>query len=231
GNETCRSSGGSAVSTPFSLRAELKGVEVAPGVTLRYWEAGAGRVLVMLPGLGHAASLYKYQLEGLCDEFRVIALDPRGHGESDVESAMDELAVALKIDPMELRLRCYSDRNQNDNRPFSSKALRECSRQGAEAFGWNRRSPEPRSMRDGSDLVGWGMATAVWDAMQMPIAVRIALTSNGHAEVACATSDIGTGTYTIMAQVAADMLGLPIDNVSIKLGDSSLPQSPVEGGS
>ena len=74
---------GSAVSTPFSLRAELKGVEVAPGVTLRYWEAGAGRVLVMLPGLGHAASLYKYQLEGLCDEFRVIALDPRGHGESD----------------------------------------------------------------------------------------------------------------------------------------------------
>ena len=148
-----------------------------------------------------------------------------------LESAMDELAVALKIDPVELRLRCYSDRNQNDNRPFSSKALRECYRQGAEAFGWNRRSPEPRSMRDGSDLVGWGMATGVWDAMQMPIAVRIALTSNGHAEVACATSDIGTGTYTIMAQVAADKLGLPIDNVSIKLGDSSLPQSPVEGGS
>src|SRR5262245_54912478 len=78
-----KSAGGSAVSTPFSLRAELKGVEVTPGVTLRYWEAGAGRVLVMLPGLGHAASLYKYQLEGLCDEFRVIALDPRGHGESD----------------------------------------------------------------------------------------------------------------------------------------------------
>lgn len=80
---TSKSTGGSAVSTPFSLRAELKGVEVAPGVTLRYWEAGAGRALVMLPGLGHAASLYKYQLEGLCDEFRVIALDPRGHGESD----------------------------------------------------------------------------------------------------------------------------------------------------
>ena len=71
------------MSPPFSLRAELKGVDVAEGMTLRYWEAGAGRVLVMLPGLGHAASLYKYQLEGLCDEFRVIALDPRGHGESD----------------------------------------------------------------------------------------------------------------------------------------------------
>jgi xanthine dehydrogenase YagR molybdenum-binding subunit len=86
-------------------------------------------------------------------------------------------------------------------------------------------------MRDGSELVGWGMATGVWEALQVPITVRIVLTANGHAEVACATSDIGTGTYTIMAQVAADALGLPLDNISIKLGDSRLPQSPVEGGS
>ncbi|PWT84543.1 MAG: aldehyde oxidase, partial [Proteobacteria bacterium] len=143
-----------------------------------------------------------------------------------LESAMDELAVALKLDPLELRLRCYSDRDQHDDRPYSSKALRECYRQGAEAFGWSKRNHEPRSMRDGSDLVGWGMATGVWEALQAPIAVRITLTANGHAEVACATSDIGTGTYTIMAQVAADMLGLPLDNISIKLGDSSLPQSP-----
>jgi xanthine dehydrogenase YagR molybdenum-binding subunit len=148
-----------------------------------------------------------------------------------LESAMDELAVALKLDPLELRLRCYSDRDQNENRPFSSKALRECYRQGAEAFGWNKRNPEPRSMREGGDLVGWGMATGVWEALQVPITVRIVFGANGHAEVACATSDIGTGTYTIMAQVAADMLGLPLDNISIKLGDSSLPQSPVEGGS
>jgi xanthine dehydrogenase YagR molybdenum-binding subunit len=148
-----------------------------------------------------------------------------------LESAMDELAVALKRDPLELRLRCYSERDQNNDRPFSSKALRECYRQGAEAFGWDKRNPEPRSMRDAGDLVGWGMATGVWDAFQMPITVRIVLSANGHAEVACATSDIGTGTYTIMAQVAADMLGLPLENISIKLGDSSLPQSPVEGGS
>jgi xanthine dehydrogenase YagR molybdenum-binding subunit len=148
-----------------------------------------------------------------------------------LECAMDELAVALKLDPLELRLRCYSDRDQHNDRPFSSKALRECYRQGAEAFGWDKRNPEPRSMRDGGDWVGWGMATGIWEALQMPIAVRIVLTANGHAEVACATSDIGTGTYTIMAQVAADMLGLPLDNISIKLGDSSLPQSPVEGGS
>jgi xanthine dehydrogenase YagR molybdenum-binding subunit len=148
-----------------------------------------------------------------------------------LESAMDELAVALRLDPLELRLRCYSERDQNDDRPYSSKRLRECYRQGAEAFGWDKRSPEPRSMRDGGELVGWGMATGVWDAMQMPIAVRIVLTANGHAEVSSATSDIGTGTHTIMAQVAADRLGLPLDSVTIKLGDSTLPQSPVEGGS
>ena len=136
-----------------------------------------------------------------------------------LECAMDELAIALKVDPVELRLRCYSDRDQNANIPYSSKQLRECYRQGAEAFGWNKRNPEPRSMRDGKDLVGWGMATGVWEALQVPITVRIVLTANGHAEVACATSDIGTGTYTIMAQVAAEMLGLPLDNISVKLGD------------
>ena len=144
---------------------------------------------------------------------------------------MDELAVALKIDPMELRLRCYSDRDQNEDVPYTSKQLRECYRQGASAFGWDKRNPEARSMRDGSDLVGWGMATGVWEALQVPTAARVVLTGNGHAEVSCATSDIGTGTYTIMAQVAADMLGLPIDNVTVKLGDSTLPQSQVEGGS
>src|SRR6478672_90492 len=86
-------------------------------------------------------------------------------------------------------------------------------------------------MRDGHDLIGYGMATGIWEAMQEKTAARIVLTANGHAEVSCATADIGTGTYTIMAQLAADMLGVPIDNVTVKLGDSTLPQSPVEGGS
>jgi xanthine dehydrogenase YagR molybdenum-binding subunit len=148
-----------------------------------------------------------------------------------LECAMDELAVALKLDPLELRLRCYSDRDQTSGLPYSSKNLRECYRQGAEAFGWYKRNPAPRAMRDGSELVGWGMATGVWEALQVPISVRIALSANGHAKVSCATSDIGTGTYTIMAQVAADVLGLPLDSIEIKLGDSTLPQSPVEGGS
>ena len=148
-----------------------------------------------------------------------------------LECAMDELAVALKLDPLELRLRCYSDRDQHADIPYTSKQLRECYQQGADAFGWSKRNAEPRSMRDGSDLVGWGMATGIWEALQMECATRIVLTANGHAEVVSAFSDIGTGTYTIMAQVTADMLGLPLDNVTVRLGDSTLPQAPVEGGS
>jgi xanthine dehydrogenase YagR molybdenum-binding subunit len=148
-----------------------------------------------------------------------------------LECAMDELAVALAMDPLALRLRNFSDRDQDTDLPFSSNSLRDCYRQGAEAFGWERRSREPRSMRDGKELVGWGMASGIWEALQVPITVRVVLTANGHAEVSCATSDIGTGTYTIMAQVAADMLGLPLDNIGVKLGDSTLPESPVEGGS
>lgn len=148
-----------------------------------------------------------------------------------LECAMDELAVALKLDPIELRLKCYSDRDQSEDLPYTSKQLRECYARGAEAFGWSRRDPTPCSMRDGKELIGWGMATGVWEALQMPVAVRIVLTANGHAEVSCAASDIGTGTYTIVAQVAADALGLPIENISVRLADSTLPQAPVEGGS
>jgi xanthine dehydrogenase YagR molybdenum-binding subunit len=190
-------------------------------------ETGWSGALYACANASYAHRLVKLDLPTSCD----MRCPSAATGVYALECAMDELAVALKIDPLELRLRCYSDRNQNIDQPFSSKALRECYRQGAEAFGWDKRNPEPRSMRDGDDLVGWGMATGIWDAFQAPITVGIVLSANGHAEVACATSDIGTGTYTIMAQVAADQLGLPLENISVKLGDSSLPQSPVEGGS
>jgi xanthine dehydrogenase YagR molybdenum-binding subunit len=179
-----------------------------------------------------ANSYYSHKLVGLDVS---TPSDMRAPGAASgvcaLECAMDELAVALKLDPIELRLRCYSDRDQSEDLPYTSKQLRECYRQAAEAFGWSKRDPAPRSMRDDKELVGWGMATGVWEALQMPVAVRIALTANGHAEVSCAASDIGTGTYTIVAQVAADALGLPMDNITVKLADSSLPQAPVEGGS
>jgi xanthine dehydrogenase YagR molybdenum-binding subunit len=148
-----------------------------------------------------------------------------------LECAMDELAVALKLDPVELRHRNYSDRDQNADIPYTSKELRECYRRGAAAFGWERRNQQPRSMRDDGDLVGWGMATGIWEALDNHFTVRVALTANGHAEVTCAASDLGTGTYTVMTQVAAELLGLPIENVNVRLGDSTLPQAPVAGGS
>src|SRR5258708_5510354 len=193
----------------------------------RRQEAAWSGLLYKRPNAKYAHKLARLDLATSCD----MRCPSAATGVYALECAMDELAVALKLDPLELRLRCYSDRDQNADRPYSSKSLRDCYRQGAEAFGWNKRSPEPRSMRDGNELVGWGMATGIWDAFQMPIAVRIVLAANGHAEVSCATSDIGTGTYTIIAQAAADMLGRPLDRISIKLGDSTLPQSPVEGGS
>jgi xanthine dehydrogenase YagR molybdenum-binding subunit len=148
-----------------------------------------------------------------------------------IECAMDELAYAAKVDPLELRLINYSDKDQSEDRPYSSKQLRECYRQGAEKFGWSDRNPQPRSMRDGNELVGWGMATGIWEAMQMPASARAVLTANGSVEVASATADIGPGTYTMMTQLAADMLGVPLENVTAKLGDSALPDAPVEGGS
>ena len=161
--------------------------------------------------------------------------DMRGPGGAEglyaIECAMDELAYAAKMDPLELRLINYSDRDQIEDLPYSSKELRECYRQGAERFGWSERNPEPRSMRNGNELVGWGMATGIWEAMQMKASAKAVLTANGSVEIASATADIGPGTYTMMAQLAADMLGVPLDNVTARLGDSALPDAPVEGGS
>ena len=148
-----------------------------------------------------------------------------------LESAMDELAVALGIDPLDLRLTNYAEEDQNDGKPFTSKELKACYRQAGERFGWGRRDPAPRSMRRGSTLIGWGMAGGAWESMQMKAAASARLTVDGKLTVASATEDIGTGTYTVMAQIAAELLGLPLEDVSFKLGDSALPEAPVEGGS
>ena len=148
-----------------------------------------------------------------------------------LECAMDELAFRLGMDPLELRIRNYAERDQAENKPFGSKELRACYEQGARRFGWPRRVPRPGSMREGHTLIGWGMATGIWDAMQEPASAKAVLTADGHLMVSAATADIGTGTYTAMTQIAADTLGLPLKNVTFTLGDSSLPDAPVEGGS
>ncbi len=148
-----------------------------------------------------------------------------------LESAMDELAYALKIDPLELRLINYAEVDPESGKPFTSKALRECYRMGAERFGWANRNPEPRSMRDGKLLVGWGMASSVWGAMQQPASASISFRADGTASVASATSDIGPGTYTVMTMIAAEFLGLRLDQVHFELGDTRQPKAPAQGGS
>jgi xanthine dehydrogenase YagR molybdenum-binding subunit len=148
-----------------------------------------------------------------------------------LECAMDELAYALKMDPLELRLVNYAEVDPDSGLPFSSKALRECYRLGAERFGWKNRKFEPRSMRDGRLLIGWGTATGIWGAFLSPATVRITLRADGTARVASATSDIGPGTYTAMTIIAAEYLGLEPEGVKFELGDSRLPKAPSEGGS
>ena len=148
-----------------------------------------------------------------------------------IECAMDELAHAAKLDPLALRLTNYSDKDQSEDKPYTSKELRACYRAGAEKFGWAKRSREPRSMRDGSELVGWGMATGIWEALQVKASAKAVLGRNGDLEISSAFCDIGTGTYTFMTQIAAEMLGVPLYSVAARLADSSLPDAPVEGGS
>ncbi|WP_234735805.1 xanthine dehydrogenase family protein molybdopterin-binding subunit [Tellurirhabdus bombi] len=147
------------------------------------------------------------------------------------ECAIDDLAYKAGIDPLEFRLINYAEEDQNEKRPFSSKELRECYRQGAEKFGWSKRNPEPRSTREGNYLVGWGVATGTWDANQMFAQASAVLSTEGKLIVNSATVDIGTGTYTIMTQIAAETLGLALEDVTFKLGDTDLPTAPISGGS
>lgn len=148
-----------------------------------------------------------------------------------LECAMDELSYAVGLDPLELRIKNYSELDQNEDKPFSSKALKDCYYRGAERFGWSKRQAEPRSMREGRELIGYGMATGIWEAMRQKTSARAALSPDGVLTVSSATADIGTGTYTILAQIGADLLGLPVERVKVEIGDSALPPAPVEGGS
>jgi xanthine dehydrogenase YagR molybdenum-binding subunit len=156
-----------------------------------------------------------------------------GHatGTFALESGLDELAYQLGMDPIALRLRNEPAVDPESKLPWSSRSLRACYASGAKAFGWGARKPEPRSMRDGAELVGWGYATATYPANRSPASAVARLTPDGVVVIQCGTQDLGTGTYTIMAQVAAQTLGFPLDRVRVELGDSRLPEAPVSGGS
>jgi xanthine dehydrogenase YagR molybdenum-binding subunit len=152
-------------------------------------------------------------------------------GSVALECAMDELAYELHMDPLDLRLKNYTERDPGKDLPFSSKSLRQCYEIGAERFGWRERNPQPRSMRQGNRLVGWGMATATYPTNRSPGECSATLLPDGTALFRSSTQDLGTGTYTVMTQVAADAIGLPVERVRFELGNSQMPEAPVSGGS
>jgi xanthine dehydrogenase YagR molybdenum-binding subunit len=148
-----------------------------------------------------------------------------------LECAMDELAIQLKMDPVQLRLKNEPALDESNNKPFSSRHMKECLTTGADKFGWSARKPEIGSMRKGDLTVGWGVAACSWVAGRLPCTATLSLRDDGTARVACATQDIGTGTYTIFAQTVAAKTGLPLNKIDVVLGNTSLPPGPLSGGS
>jgi xanthine dehydrogenase YagR molybdenum-binding subunit len=195
------------------------------------------------PSLGTDGQAYSCpNYEGVYRLIRSHTMTPtftRAPGEATgmfaLESAMDELAYELGLDPLELRLRNYADVDPLSGNPWSSKGLRECYQRGAERIGWDRRNPAPRSTRDGHWLIGLGMATAIYPVPAFPgLQPQRALArlyADGTAVVQCGTQEIGTGVATAMTQVAADGLGLPLDRVRFELGDTELPNTSSAVGS
>jgi xanthine dehydrogenase YagR molybdenum-binding subunit len=184
---------------------------------------------------------FLYAAPNMRSTYRVVPLDinpptyMRGPGATTgafaLESAMDELAFRLGMDPIELRLRNEPDRDLTDNLPFSTRRLTDCFRHGGDVFGWSRRNPTPRAARDGNQLIGIGTAAAVYHTSRSECAALARINADGTADVQCGTSDMGPGTYTSMTQVAADALGLPLHRVRFALGDSRFPAAPSHSGS
>jgi xanthine dehydrogenase YagR molybdenum-binding subunit len=148
-----------------------------------------------------------------------------------MESAMDELAVALKMDPIELRLRNEPVKDEGTGQQFSSRHLKECLQTGMEKFGWSKRDPRVGSMRRDGKILGWGMAAASWGAFRFGASASAEFCANGRICVRSATQDIGTGTYTVFAQVIHEKTGVTLDRIDVYLGDTSLPPGAMSGGS
>lgn len=182
-----------------------------------------------------------YATENLQTSQRVVKVNKgqptfmRAPGEAPgtfaLESAMDELAYKLNLDPIELRLRNYAETDPDTKLPWSSKSLKECYQLGAEKFGWSQRKGQPGSMRDGRYLIGMGMATATYPVYRFGASAVAKIMLDGSVVVQSGTHEMGTGTATVMAQVIADVLGVPVERVRFELGDTNLPNAPVSGGS
>ncbi|GAB3783902.1 xanthine dehydrogenase family protein molybdopterin-binding subunit [Spirosoma horti] len=185
-----------------------------------------------------------YDVPNSLISYRVVPMNlilptyTRGPGKSTgsfaLESAMDELAYKLKMDPIELRLKNEPERDPSSGKPWSSRKAVECLKEGAKAFGWEKRKPEPRQNQQGDYLIGYGVACGTYPAHQRPSSAIVKLKREGSditASVELAAADLGTGTYTILAQTAADALDLPLSKISVKIGDSDLPPAAGSVGS
>jgi xanthine dehydrogenase YagR molybdenum-binding subunit len=203
--------------------------------------SSSSRVKFFAEAAAHRTSLALYKSPNILVNHQVVPLDfapgtfMRAPGVAPgmyaLESAMDELAAKLGVDPVQLRLRNYATADPVGKLPWSSKHLDECYRIGADKFGWSRRSQEPRTNRDSDWLVGHGMATALYPAHRSHAEVKIRFQSDGNVSVSAATHDLGTGMYTVLAVVASEALGIPIERIRPVLGDSALTPAPVAGGS
>jgi xanthine dehydrogenase YagR molybdenum-binding subunit len=203
---------------------------ISPTSTFEDWNETSAMVTRMLYAVPNQATTHKLvKLNVGTPTF--MRAPGETSGSFALESAMDEMAYTLNMDPVALRVKNYAEMEPQENKPWSSNYLVDCYRIGAEKFGWSRRTPKPRSMTDANMLIGYGMATATYPANRSGAAAVARIFPDGTAMAASGTQDLGTGTYTVMTQVAADALGFPMDKVHFELGDSSLPKAPVSGGS
>lgn len=148
-----------------------------------------------------------------------------------LESAIDELAVALKMDPVELRLKNDTLEDLHMKKKFSSRHLKECLELGSKKFGWDKRNSAIGSMKDGHEIIGWGVASCTWQSQRLDAEALVSFNNDGRVSVRCGTHDIGTGMYTVLAQIVQDETGLPFSKMEIKIGDTELPKGPLAGGS
>lgn len=188
-----------------------------------------------------AISRFLYACPNVTTRYKVVPLDVhtpiwmRGPGEATgsfaLESAMDELAHALKLDPIELRLRNHADTDPERNLPWSSKYLKECYQLGAERIGWKARQLQPASLREGDWLVGYGMGTGSFGAFRGTATVKVQLQNDGRLLLQCSVNDMGPGTATMMTAVAAEAMNLPANKIAVQIGSTGLPPGPTQGGS
>lgn len=186
-------------------------------------------------------SRFLYACPNVTTRYRLVPLNVctpiwmRGPGEATgsfaLESAMDELAYALNIDPLELRLRNHADKDPERDIPWSSKFLRECYQMGAERIGWKNRKLQPRNLQEGEWLIGYGMGTGSFGAFRNSATVKIKLDHYGKLLLQSSVNDMGPGTATMMTTIASDLLGLPVNNIRVEMGNTNLPPGPMQGGS